>query len=84
MKEITVQDCENLRVKFENYCEKAEQHEFPLLLMMDLKMQATLEKIREDGCVNDQKDIRAMFRVILKKIGEDATEYEEEQYGGLG
>lgn len=78
MREITVQDCEELKQKFDSYCETAEQHQFPLLLMINLKMDATLEHIREAGRVEKQKDIRAMFRVVLKTIGEDDTEYQEE------
>jgi len=78
MKEITVQDCEELKGKFDAHCDTAEQHEFPMLLMINLKMDATLERIRAAGAVEDQKDTRAMFRVVLKTIGEDAGEYEEE------
>ena len=46
--------------------------------MIDLKMQATLEKIEEAGAVENQKDMRAMFRVVLKTIGESDEEYQEE------
>lgn len=77
MKEITVEDCRELRKKFEGYCNIAQQHEFPLLLMIDMKMQATLEKIEEAGAVEDQGDMRAMFRVVLKTIGESDEEYQE-------
>lgn len=77
MKEITVEDCRELRKKFERYCNNAQQHQFPLLLMIDMKMQATLEKIEEAGAVENQKDMRAMFRVVLKTIGESDEEYQE-------
>lgn len=79
MKEITVEDCRKLRSDFEAYCETAQQHQFPLLLMIDLKMQATLEKVEEAGVVENQKDMRAMFRVVLKTIGESDEEYQEEE-----
>ena len=78
MKEITVEDCRELRKKFERYCNNTQQHQFPLLLMIDMKMQATLEKIEEAGAVENQKDMRAMFRVVLKTIGESDEEYQEE------
>lgn len=84
MKAITVQDCEDLKQKFDKYCETAEQHQFPLLLMINLKMDATMEHIKEAGKVENQKDIRAMFRVVLRVIGEDPTEYKEENDGSLG
>ena len=74
---ITIDDCRELRKKFEGYCNNAQQHQFPLLLMIDMKMQATLEKIEEAGAVENQRDMRAMFRVVLKTIGESAEEYQE-------
>lgn len=77
MKEITIQDCLDLQKKFKQYCDRAEQHEFPLLMMIDLKMATSIEKIREDGKVENQEDIRAMFRVVLRAIGEDFSEYDE-------
>ena len=84
MKAITVQDCEDLKQKFDKYCETAEQHEFPILAIINMKMDATMEHIRDAGEVTDQKDIRAMFRVALRAIREDQTEYEEENDGSLG
>lgn len=84
MKIITVQDCEELKQKFDKYCETAEQHEFPILAIINMKMDATMEHIRDAGEVTDQKDIRAMFRVVLRAIREDPTEYEEENDGSLG
>ncbi len=77
MKTITVRDCHELRDKFESYCETAEQHEFPILAMVNLRLDATIAKIDGDGEVKNQKDARAMFRVILKIIGEDFSAYEE-------
>ena len=84
MKIITVQDCEELKQKFDKYCETAEQHEFPILAIINMKMDATMEHIRDTGEVTNQKDIRAMFRVVLRAIGEDPTEYEEENDGSMG
>ena len=86
MKTITVQDCEELKQKFDKYCETAEQHEFGKLLIVGLPLDKTMAQIRDAGEVADQKDIRAMFRVVLRTIGEDSTEYqeEEEQNGSMG
>lgn len=79
MKEITVQDCVELKEKFDRYCETAEQHQFPLLMVAGLKLNATVDAIVAAGVVENQKDKRAMFQVILKILGEDATEYQEEE-----
>lgn len=76
-KEITVQDCDELYDKFKKYTETAEQHEFPRLAMINFKLNATLPQLRASGVVKDQREARAMFRVVLKTIGEDASEYEE-------
>ena len=78
MKHITVEDCRNLKKKFEKYCETAEQHEFVMLLITQFNMDETIKQIEKDGEVKNQKDVRAMFRVVLSLIGEDKSEYEEE------
>lgn len=79
MKHITVEDCRNLKKKFEKYCETAEQHEFVMLLITQFNMDETIKQIEKDGEVKNQKDVRAMFRVVLSLIGEDKSEYEEEE-----
>lgn len=77
MKEITVQDCVQLREKFLKYCDTAEQHQFPMLAMINVKLDSTLDVIQRENKVTNQKEARAMFRVVLKIIGEDFSEYEE-------
>lgn len=77
MKEITIADCQQLRERFLKYCDSAEQHQFPMLAMIHIRMNATIEALEKAGKVENQKDIRAMFRVVLKVIGEDFSEYEE-------
>lgn len=77
MKEITVQDCVQLREKFLKYCDTAEQHQFPMLAMINVKLDSTLDVIQKENKVTNQKEARAMFRVVLKIIGEDFSEYEE-------
>lgn len=76
-KEITLQDCEELYQKFMKYTETAEQHEFPRLAMIHFKLNRTMVLLRVAGTIKDQSEARAMFRVVLKTIGEDASEYEE-------
>ena len=70
MKEITKQDCFDLKTKFDKYCETAEQHQFPLLLMVNIKLDQTLDDIKKFNKLPSQETCRAMFRVVLKVIGE--------------
>lgn len=79
MKEITVEDCIKLKEDFDNYTKTAEQYEFAHLAMIQLKLDVDIEKIKNEG-VKDQKDTRAMFRVVLRAIGKDFSEYEEHLY----
>ena len=77
MKTITIEDCRNLKNKFERYCETAEQYEFVLLVILQTKLDKTLETIEKDGEIKDQKEIRVMFRTILRIIGENVDDYVE-------
>ena len=77
MKIITIEDCRNLKNKFEQYCETAEQWEFVPLTILQMKLDKTLEIIEKDGMVKDQKEARAMFQTILMVIGENADDYKE-------
>jgi hypothetical protein len=76
-KEITVQDCEELVKKFIAYTETAEQHEFVTLVIIQSALLKTMRELRKTRDVTNQKEARAMFRVVLKAIGEDASEYQE-------
>ena len=79
MKNITIEDCRNLKNKFERYCKTAEQYEFVLLAFLQAKLNKTLATIEKDGLIKDQKEARAMFQTILLVIGENADDYEEEK-----
>lgn len=68
---ITLNDCYELRKRFDDYCNNAEQYEFPLLLKIDLKFQATVKHYEEVGTVDNQDEAEAMFRVVSKVIGEN-------------
>lgn len=74
---ITVEDCLELKDKFQKYCNHAEQHEFAKLALIEMKMNSTIEKIVKVQKVENQEDMRAMFRVVLKTIGEDYSAYQE-------
>lgn len=71
MIEITPEDCVILKEKLINYTEHAEVYEFPKLAMIENKMENT------DFETTSQEDLRAMFRVVLKTIGEDYSKYKE-------
>lgn len=75
--EITLQDVYDLKKQFDDYTETAEQHEFALLALIDLKLSKTIEHYEEVGHVDDQKDAKTMFRVVLKAIGKDYFKYKE-------
>ncbi len=79
MKEIKLEDCKMLKKKFDCYASRAEQNEFLLLFIIDSALEKTLKKLQNEGEVKDQKEARAMFRSVLKVIGEDYSEYEEEK-----
>lgn len=80
MKKVTLDDCKNLQVKFKKYTEHAEQHEFLKLAMIDTRLVVTIGFIEQHPDLIDdkQRDLNAMFRVVLKAIGEDYSEYKKE------
>lgn len=83
-KVITVQDCDELYTKFKKYTETAEQHEFVILAMINKMLDMAMIQIHAFNEVPDQKEARAMFRTVLKVIGQDASEYAEENYISKG
>ena len=46
--------------------------------MINKKLDMTMIQIHAFNEVPDQKEARAMFRVVLKAIGQDASEYAED------
>lgn len=79
MKTVTIEDCERLRDAFHDYAETAEQHEFMTLVLIDIKLQQTMEHYHKAGKVTNQQEARTMCRVILRIIGKDYSEYKEEE-----
>ena len=75
MVEITIRDCEVLYEKFLEYAETAEQHEFPQIAILHSMLNGSQRRNWD----MPQKHRRAMFRVVLKTIGGDYTQYEEEE-----
>ena len=71
-----MKDCEVLYQRFLNYTEAAEQHEFAFLAMIHQMLDRTMATWSDP--IN-QKEARAMFRVVLGRIGGDITPYLEEE-----
>lgn len=69
---ITKEDVLNLQKEFKEYCEHAEQHEFPKLTMVDMMLERSIQRIE----TIENKERNAMFRVIYKLIGKDYSDYE--------
>ena len=78
MKTVMIEDCERLQNDFREYTKTAEQHELGMLGIVEIKLHETLERYRKAGKVTNQQEARTMCRVILRVIGKDYSEYEEE------
>lgn len=63
---ITLKDCQDLYERFIKYTETAEQHEFPILIKLQLMMEHSL-KLWQDPI--NQEEAAAMFRVVEKVTG---------------
>ena len=76
MVNITREQCEKLRERFNDYCETAEQHEFPYLIKIESAFIATWEEL--DALIEtNPKALNVMFRVVLRCIGAPAEEIEQ-------
>ena len=75
---ITLNDCRELYNRFIQYTETAEQHEFAKLAMINMMLDTTMAHWSDP--IN-QKEARAMFRVVLGAIGGDITPYQEDNCG---
>ena len=71
---ITKEDVLALREELLQYAEKAEQHEFPKILLVNIKINQSIAQFDK---LSD-KELNAMFRVIYGIIGKDFSEYKEE------
>lgn len=70
---ITKQEAEALRKEFLEFADRAEVYMFPLLAIVQGKLDYSIEHFEEMTI----SDINAMFRVVYGIIGKDATEYAE-------
>ena len=71
---ITMKDCEELFKKFLKHTGTAEQHEFAVLARVHMMLEHTLKTWKDPI---DQKEARAMFRVVLGLIGGNTKPYQE-------
>lgn len=66
----TIEEVMDLRKRFEDYLGKAEQHELPMLFIIDQKMLITIETIAQAGIEKiPESELESMFRVVEKLIG---------------
>ena len=72
---LTVEDCLELQKLFEKYCETAEQHEFIKLALIQSRMDNYISRLQQVGKIENQNDANAMFRVVLRAIGKDFSDY---------
>lgn len=70
---ITKEDAVRLREEFLQYAEKAEQHEFPKIMLVHLNLDKTIEQFEKYS----MKELNAMFRCVYMVIGKDYSEYKE-------
>ena len=75
MKKVTVADCLELQKLFEKYCETTEQHEFIILALIQSRMDNYISRLQQVGKIEDQNEANAMFRVVLRAIGKDFSDY---------
>lgn len=60
-----------LKKKFEKYSERAEQHEFVKLMMIDIELNKTINHLEEDpNHTLSEDEFQAMVRVIARVTGE--------------
>ena len=81
MKQITEKDINKLYQKFKRYLLNAEQYEYIVLFEIDKRFDITMERIEKesDFIETHQKDLNAMFRVVLKAMGENYSNYLDEE-----
>jgi hypothetical protein len=73
---ITKEDVIALREEFIKYTETAEQHEFPKLAFINLKLDYTIKAFERIS--DNDKEKNTMFRIVYRVIGKDFSEYEIE------
>lgn len=81
MKQVTEKDINKLYQKFKRYLLNAEQYEYIVLYEIDKRFDITMERIEKesDFIETHQKDLNAMFRVVLKAMGENYSDYLDEE-----
>lgn len=70
---ITKEDAIQLREEFLRYADNAEPHFYPILIMLNIKLDQSIDRI--DTMSVEEKN--AMFRTVYKVIGKDYSEYEK-------
>lgn len=69
---ITIEDVWKLEDEFISYAKQAEQHTFPILMMVHTKIHITAMEFDKTPI----EELNAMFRTVYKLIGKDYSEFE--------
>ena len=70
---ITKEDAIQLRKEFLRYADNAEPTLYPILVILNIKLDQSIDRI--DTMSIEEKN--AMFRTVYKVIGKDYSEYEK-------
>lgn len=71
----TLEEIKDLAIRFNDYLQIAEQHEFPMLLKIENMLATTMNIIVAKGIENyPENQIESMFKVIESIIGNKAKE----------
>ena len=73
MKKITKEDVLALREELLQYAEKAEQHEYPRILLKHMFLECAIAHFEELS----MKELNTIFRCVCRLIGKDYSEYKE-------
>lgn len=73
MREVNLEYCNELMGKYEAYKETAEQHMFPFIFMMDLKLEPAHKDLNKNWSQeHGEAFVRAMLNSVFPKLGIEA------------
>ena len=67
---------EKLRQELLQYAETAQPNEFPIIFLLDMRLQKTSKAIETIS----PTEINAMYRTVYRLIGKDFSKYKDEEY----
>ena len=77
---FTLQMAKDLYKEFQEFANKQEQNMFPMLALLDLKMENTIKLAKNEKWLNEnQENMRAMFSSIYTVMGKENPYKKEER-----